>query len=145
MYKTIFAEKISFKGLLKVKKLRIDLALFRDYLGFIIFNVVHFLIEGKLNEILVFILIMLSFVACKESEFKTGRYFAGGVYAPAEKLNLGKTVYTEYCTACHGVEGDGNGVASKGLIPPPRNFKKGIYKFGKVIAGEFHTTCIWFI
>lgn len=82
------------------------------------------------------ILLTLSFYSCKESEFKTGKYFAGGVYAPAEKLNLGKTVYTEYCMACHGVDGDGNGVAAKGLIPPPRNFKKGIFKFGKVIAGD---------
>ena len=38
--------------------------------------------------------------------------------------------------ACHGVDGKGNGVSSKGLVPPPRNFTLGLYKFGKVVAGE---------
>ena len=75
-------------------------------------------------------------VGCSDNHFKKGRYFAGGIYASADQLNLGKSVYTEYCMACHGVEGDGKGVASKGLVPPPRNFKKGIFKFGKVIAGD---------
>ena len=87
-------------------------------------------------KIVLLSLIVFSFFGCKESEFETGKYFAGGVYASADKLNLGKSVYTEYCMACHGVDGAGDGVASKGLIPPPRNFKKGIFKFGKVIAGE---------
>ena len=49
---------------------------------------------------------------------------------------LGKSVYAEYCMACHGVDGKGNGVASKGLVPPPRNFTLGLYKFGKVVAGD---------
>jgi mono/diheme cytochrome c family protein len=79
---------------------------------------------------------LLSLVACSENHFKEDKFFAGGVYASAAQLNLGKTVYTEYCMACHGVNGDGKGVASKGLIPPPRNFTLGIYKFGKVVAGE---------
>ena len=87
-------------------------------------------------KIILLLIISISFVGCQETHFKKGRYFAGGIYASAEKLNLGKSVYTEYCMACHGVDGDGNGVASKGLVPPPRNFKLGIYKFGKVIAGD---------
>ena len=45
-----------FQRIVESKKLWVDLALFRDYLGFIIFNVVHFLIEGKLNEIFSFYL-----------------------------------------------------------------------------------------
>lgn len=87
-------------------------------------------------KILLFVFLIVSSVSCRDNHFKTGKYFAGGVYASAEQLNIGKSVYTEYCMACHGVNGDGNGVASKGLIPPPRNFKLGIYKFGRVIAGD---------
>ena len=79
---------------------------------FLIFNFFAFLILGLFTFLLL--------VGCQESEFKTGKYFAGDIYASAEELNLGKTVYAEYCMACHGVNGDGNGVASKGLIPPPR-------------------------
>ncbi|MCY4524870.1 MAG: c-type cytochrome, partial [Halobacteriovoraceae bacterium] len=43
--------------------------------------------------------------------------------------------YTEYCMPCHGVKGDGKGVSSKGLTVPPRDFTKGLYKFGRVEAG----------
>lgn len=79
---------------------------------------------------------LFSAIACSDNHFKEDKFFAGGVYASAHQLNLGKTVYTEYCMACHGEKGDGKGVASKGLIPPPRNFTLGIFKFGKVLAGE---------
>ena len=37
---------------------------------------------------------------------------------------------------CHGVNGDGKGVAAKGMKTPPRDFTLGIYKFGQVISGE---------
>ena len=39
--------------------------------------------------------------------------FAGGVTASATDLNKGKKVYTEYCMACHGVNGDGKGPRTK--------------------------------
>ena len=61
---------------------------------------------------------------------------AGGKYVSAQTLNKGKQIYAEYCMACHGVDGDGNGVAAKGLQTPPRNFTLGIIKFGDVAAGE---------
>lgn len=69
---------------------------------------------------------------------------AGGHYVSAETLNKGKQIYTEYCMACHGEKGDGNGVAAKGLIPPPRNFTLGIIKFGDVVSGELpHDAAIY--
>ena len=82
------------------------------------------------------LILSITFIGCRDTHFKTGKYFAGGVYASAEQLNIGKSVYAEYCMACHGVDGKGNGVASKGLVPPPRNFTLGLYKFGKVVAGD---------
>lgn len=80
------------------------------------------------------LLVML--VGCEPSDFREGVVMAGGKYVPAATLNKGKQIYTEYCMACHGVKGDGKGVASKGLQPPPRNFQLGIIKFGDVASGE---------
>ena len=61
---------------------------------------------------------------------------AGGKYVTADTLNKGKEIYTEYCMACHGVKGDGKGVASKGMKVPPRDFRLGLIKFGDRMAGE---------
>jgi len=90
----------------------------------------------KIHSYLLVILLSTMFFSCKESTFHEGKFFAGGVYATADQLNDGKTVYLDYCVSCHGFEGDGNGVSAKGLFPAPRNFKLGIYKFGNVVAGE---------
>ena len=75
-------------------------------------------------------------VGCEPSDFREGVAMAGGKYVSAQTLNKGKQIYAEYCMACHGVDGDGNGVAAKGLQTPPRNFTLGIIKFGDVAAGE---------
>ena len=82
------------------------------------------------------VLSLVTLVSCSETHFKEDKIFAGGVYVTAKQLNDGKSLYTEYCMACHGVKGDGNGVSSKGLSVPPRNFKLGQYKFGRVVSGE---------
>ena len=52
-----------------------------------------------------------------------------------QQLNKGKYIYTEYCGPCHGKNGDGKGVAAKGMKVPPRNFKLGIIKFKDVAEG----------
>lgn len=80
--------------------------------------------------------LVTTFVGCNPSEFREGKVMAGNKYVAAHTLNKGKQIYMEYCMACHGVNGDGKGVASKGLIPPPRNFKLGIIKFGNVVSGD---------
>jgi mono/diheme cytochrome c family protein len=80
-------------------------------------------------------ILFLSFflLSCEDSaQVKKGVTFVSGKQVSADTLNLGKQVYLEYCMACHGREGDGNGPAAKGSVPPPRNFKQGIYKFALV-------------
>lgn len=90
----------------------------------------------KLLNCLLAISLLGLLASCSENHFKEDKIFAGNVYVPAKNLNEGKGIYTEFCMPCHGVNGDGKGVSYKGLAVPPRNFKLGIYKFGKVVSGE---------
>jgi len=64
--------------------------------------------------------------------FKAPLKLAGKMVS-AETLNLGRTSYLQYCRACHGDEGKGDGPSSPGLRPPPRNFTQGEFKFGGVL------------
>ncbi|MCB1083734.1 MAG: c-type cytochrome, partial [Simkania sp.] len=66
----------------------------------------------------------------KESGLDVSEYFS------AHFLNKGKSAYTNYCRACHGTNGDGNGPAAKGLRPQPRDFRLGTIKYGSVKAGS---------
>ena len=45
---------------------------------------------------------------------------AGAVSATARQE--AKQIFSTRCFTCHGVSGAGNGPASAGLVPPPRNF-----------------------
>ena len=60
----------------------------------------------------------------------------GGTLVPVASLERGRIVYIQYCRACHGEEGKGNGPASVGLRPPPRNFTRGIFKFGATLPRD---------
>jgi mono/diheme cytochrome c family protein len=42
---------------------------------------------------------------------------------PAAATAEADKVFAERCATCHGVRGGGNGLASEGLVPPPRNFQ----------------------
>lgn len=85
----------------------------------------------KLSYLVPFLLI-----GCEGGNFKESKTFVGGKAVSADTLNLGYRTYVEYCIQCHGEKGDGNGVAAKGMFPPPRNFTLGVYKFGNVPSGE---------
>ena len=53
---------------------------------------------------------------------------AGEATSVAPELQAGKAVYLQHCAACHGVNGDGSGLASVWLFPRPRNFNSGLFK-----------------
>ena len=46
---------------------------------------------------------------------------------PAAPVDLGAKVFATRCALCHGADGHGDGVASKGLNPKPRNFHDRAY------------------
>lgn len=83
-----------------------------------------------------FLFSLFLLIGCNGGDFKESRTFAGEKVVSAKTLNLGQNTYLEYCVSCHGVKGDGQGISYKGMYPPPRNFKLGIYKFANVVGGE---------
>lgn len=53
----------------------------------------------------------------------------GDAEADRTHLELGAAVFALRCQQCHGVNGDGLGVAAEYLSPKPRDYTKGIFKF----------------
>ncbi len=51
----------------------------------------------------------------------------------------GKDVFERNCMICHGARGDGEGELSKGLIPKPRSFREGLFKFRSTPFGALPT------
>jgi cytochrome c len=57
------------------------------------------------------------------------RSAAGLEARPAVDVEMsGATLYTHYCAACHGENGDGEGPAARFLYPKPRNFRDGHFR-----------------
>ncbi len=57
-----------------------------------------------------------------------------------EQREEGKVVYDVKCAHCHGYAGDAESVATPYLLPPPRDFTSGNYKFRSTASGELPTT-----
>ena len=51
----------------------------------------------------------------------------------------GAYVYERNCLVCHGPHGDGNGEWSQGLMPKPRSFREGMFKFRTTPFGMLPT------
>ena len=49
---------------------------------------------------------------------------------------VGQRVFIEHCAVCHGPDGRGNGPAAPSLIPHPRDFTKGQFKYKSTPAGQ---------
>ena len=52
--------------------------------------------------------------------------------SPADTADaaLGKEKYRLFCASCHGIGGDGNGPASRGMLPRPSDFTAGAFRYG---------------
>ena len=51
-------------------------------------------------------------------------------------VKRGAEVYARYCMQCHGNTGDGNGIAAQYMIPKPRDYRPGIFKFTSTTYGS---------
>lgn len=75
------------------------------------------------------VVLALAPAACSKSSSDPSGEAAGTAAAPpptapavADPAAKAKELFAQRCVPCHGAEGKGDGVASKGLTPPPRNF-----------------------
>jgi mono/diheme cytochrome c family protein len=50
--------------------------------------------------------------------------------------SLGKRVYAQRCAVCHGPDGRGNGPAAPSMIPRPRDFTLGLFKYKSTRFGQ---------
>ncbi len=81
----------------------------------------------------------------KDVEFKEAQTVEGVNIAeirnPADALiKRGEELYKTTCASCHGVEGKGNGIASGGLNPAPRDFTSSNgWKNGRTIVQMYKT------
>ncbi len=53
-----------------------------------------------------------------------------------ENTPLGESVYARHCAVCHGPGGRGNGPAAPSLIPRPRDFTLGQFKYKSTATGQ---------
>ncbi len=51
-------------------------------------------------------------------------------------LKVGQAAFNRRCSGCHGVTGDGAGDWAQYLTPKPRDYRRGIFKFGSTIRGS---------
>jgi mono/diheme cytochrome c family protein len=70
-----------------------------------------------------------------QSPDRAGSQVPGGAATKAQ-IEAGKFAYDRYCGGCHGAKGDGQGPAAKFLMPKPRDFTSGKFKFTSVASGE---------
>ncbi len=57
----------------------------------------------------------------------------------AVSVATGKELYDKNCIQCHGTEGQGNGYGAPFLVPPPRDFTAGQFKFRTTASGQMPT------
>lgn len=55
-------------------------------------------------------------------------------WVPPSQLTRGRRDYVQFCSSCHGLEGDGYGRSGQWLRPSPRSFHQGYFKFAKTLA-----------
>src|SRR5207247_1491942 len=62
-----------------------------------------------------------------------------GIPQTEDLIARGKEEFEEHCIGCHGVRGDGNGLAATFLFPRPRDFTIGVFKFRSTPSGSLPT------
>lgn len=55
------------------------------------------------------------------------------------QFELGRYVFEQHCMVCHGRYGDGQGEMAPTLVPRPRNFRLGVFKYRSTPPGKLPT------
>jgi len=55
--------------------------------------------------------------------------YESDLHLDADTLRAGGVLYRNYCQQCHGLTGDGNGPGGRYLVPLPRDYRQGLFKF----------------
>lgn len=58
---------------------------------------------------------------------------------PSRAFSRGRTLYEQECSVCHGVAGDGKGPFADALLPRPRNFTMGLFRYRSTPTGQLPT------
>ena len=94
---------------------------------------------GSILAVLLALLILISTGGCRHEPapvpLDRPLVLGGQTIAPAQ-LRRGAAAFTHYCRPCHGDAGDGAGPSGRGLQPPPRDLRLGVYKFAAVATGQ---------
>lgn len=53
-----------------------------------------------------------------------------------DTLAYGSLLYRRHCLHCHGVSGDGRGPTALWVNPPPRDYRRGLFKFASVLGSK---------
>jgi mono/diheme cytochrome c family protein len=54
---------------------------------------------------------------------------------PADGSLTGRELYGHHCSPCHGLDGDGQGTATRSLFPAPRNFRTSKFRLLSTVNG----------
>ncbi len=60
-----------------------------------------------------------------DEEFTPARFLNNPILPDAQSVAQGQALYDQYCVACHGEEGKGDGPGAANLSPPPADFGSG--------------------
>ncbi len=92
------------------------------------------------SRILAYLSAIVVLTACGEPAPRfTEPQVLGGQTVSAEVLNRGARIYALYCVSCHGIDGSGQGNASRSLSTPPRDFREASFKYRSTPEGSLPT------
>lgn len=86
-------------------------------------------------------LLLATLLAGAAGGLRAGDEPAGPDFKPPDRSLYfsGRHVYERHCVICHGRNGDGKGEMSPGLVPPPRSFEQGLFKYRSTPSGTLPT------
>ncbi len=68
-------------------------------------------------------------IATLRDDLEMVRSMESELHLDEKTLAHGGKLYRNYCQQCHGLTGDGNGPGGRFLIPVPRDYRQGLFKF----------------